>query len=352
MDLNPNRISCASEAEPVALYRRIVDSCGNAVAIMDPQGFYLQQNPAHRNLFGYSDDELRGHTPALHLGEEGFSAILQELAANGSHQGEISSRTKTGERLRLELSAFSVRNEKGEVVCLFGINRDITERKRMEEQLRTSRDQLRAFAARLQSIREEERARIAREIHDELGQRLTGLQLGLAWMAGKLTQGQQAMREKVGELSALVDGTIRLVQRISTELRPGALDHLSLSDAIQWEAREFERRTGIRCMFRTNAKSAELDQDGNVAVFRILQEALSNVARHAGATLVAITLKKRGKHFLLEVRDNGKGLTEAARSDPRSLGLLGMRERAHMLGGELSISSRHGNGTTVTLRLR
>ncbi len=223
--------------------------------------------------------------------------------------------------------------------------------KETEEKLETSRDQLRALASRLQFLRENERAEIAREIHDEFGQALTSLQLGLSWMARNSTLGQQPLQRKIRSLSALVTTMIRSVRRIAVELRPGALDELGLVKTLQSEAREFEGHTGIRCRFETNLGNVKFDRLGSVAVFRIVQAALTNVARHADASEATIALMKEKQDLILTVNDNGKGITKKLIYSHNSLGIIGMRERALALDGTLTLRGSKGNGTTLTVRI-
>ncbi|HSB72803.1 MAG TPA: PAS domain S-box protein, partial [Candidatus Methylomirabilis sp.] len=231
------------------------------------------------------------------------------------------------------------------------ILRDITERKQAEEQLRDSREQLRALAARLQSVREDERTRIAREIHDKLGQALTALKLDLAWIAPRLPVDRPALLEKARALLGLLDAAIQSVRRIATELRPGVLDDLGLVAAIEWQAQEFQSRTGITCEFSSGQADLALPPEVGTAVFRICQETLTNVARHAHATQVRIGLEADGGQLVLTVADNGRGITEQELANRTSLGLLGMRERALLLGGQVGIAGRPGGGTTVTVRI-
>ncbi len=216
------------------------------------------------------------------------------------------------------------------------------------EELRTS-EALRALSARLQQIREEERGRIAREIHDELGQALTALKLDLSWLAEGLPDSQQPLRAQIHALSRRVEETIRAVRRIATALRPSLLDDLGLVAALEWQAEEFRRHSGIRLRFASTLRDARLDRDLSTSVFRIFQEALTNVARHARATSVEVRLEERSGRLLLEVRDNGRGITESERSGRGALGLLGMRERALALGGELEVTGSPRGGTEVRL---
>ncbi len=223
--------------------------------------------------------------------------------------------------------------------------------KEVEEKLENSRDQVRALAARLQFQRESERTAIAREIHDEFGQTLTCLQLGLSWMAGKVTPQQQPVLEKIRSLSALVTAMIRSVQRFAHELRPGVLNELGLVKTLKSEAWEFEGRTGIPCKVKTNIGKAKVDHVGSVALFRIAQAALTNVARHAQASRAMVSLLKKKHMVILTVLDDGKGITKEMVHSHRSIGIIGMRERALALDGTLTFSGSKGKGTTMTVRV-
>jgi signal transduction histidine kinase len=222
--------------------------------------------------------------------------------------------------------------------------------KEAEENLKNSRDRLRALAASLQSIRESERTEIARELHDEFGQALTSLQLGLSWISRKLTPGQQPLREKIRSLSALTTTLIRSVKKIASELRPGVLDELGLVKTLKSEAREFERRAEIRCRFETNMGNAKFDRSAALAIFRIVQAALTNVARHADASRALIALMKRKNDVILTVTDDGKGITRKLVYSHNSLGIIGMRERALALGGTFTLRGSKNKGTTLTVR--
>lgn len=241
------------------------------------------------------------------------------------------------------------RDAAGQATRVIQVAVDVTEAKRAGERLRASEAELRALAARLQQIREEERARIAREIHDELGQALTALKLDLGWIRGRL--GRPEAASKLVAMSGLVDEMVRTVRRIATELRPGVLDHVGLAAAIEWEAGEFASRTGIPCVLHSALGDCPLERDLATAVFRIFQETLTNVARHADAGQVTVRLGNQDGWLVLEVSDDGRGINDAAIHNPGSLGLLGMRERALAFQGELELSGCAGQGTTVRLRL-
>ncbi|MET0595205.1 MAG: GAF domain-containing protein [Polyangiaceae bacterium] len=221
------------------------------------------------------------------------------------------------------------------------------ERKQMEEQLGALNDHL-------ERAREEERTGIAREIHDELGQAMTGLKMDVAWLARRIgdrvhPDASGDFQERIVAMSTLIDETIQQVRRISAELRPGVLDHLGLVAALEWQAKEFERRMGTACVVRSNVETIDLARDASTGVFRIFQEALTNVARHAAATRVEVLLDQHDDRLSLVVADNGKGIREGAARSPTSLGLLGIRERARRLGGEVEVSAGRAGGTTVSL---
>jgi PAS domain S-box-containing protein len=233
---------------------------------------------------------------------------------------------------------------------------DITTLKRAEQELSLSRGNLRSLAARLQAVREEERTRVAREIHDVLAQELTRLKIDIAQLTRQTVEPmdptkQQNVRERLGGMMEVTDAAIGSVQRIATELRPVVLDSLGLCAAIEWQAKDFESRTGIGCSATIPESDPHLDRERSTALFRILQESLTNVARHAGATRVEIELRRGFRSVTLTVRDNGRGIRGGDLSDPASVGLLGMRERATLLGGRCQISGSPGGGTAVEASL-
>jgi signal transduction histidine kinase len=205
--------------------------------------------------------------------------------------------------------------------------------------------QLRALAARLQTVREDERTRAAREIHDELGQALTAIKIEFASLLHDLPKELAASRGQ--SILRLLDQTIQSMRRIGTELRPAILDDLGLAAAVEWVAEEFQARTGTKCQISLPDGDITLDRERATALFRIFQETLTNVARHADATQLDVRLGKENGSLILEVRDNGKGIREEQLSAKTSLGILGMQERVLLLGGTLTISGTPGNGTTV-----
>ena len=236
-----------------------------------------------------------------------------------------------------------------------GIMTNITASKLEQEEAKRSRARLAELTEHIEQVKEQERTRIAREIHDDLGGNLTAIKMALAMLAARLPE-EKVLQEKADYLDSLVDRTIEAVHRISLDLRPSTLD-LGIVAALEWQAREFEKQMGIACVFRADgddieALEGELDPDHASAVFRIFQESLTNIAKHAGATRVAVTLRRQRQHLTLTICDNGRGLTPADRLKPHSFGLRGMSERARALGGTFSLSPAPGGGTMVSVKIR
>jgi len=277
-----------------------------------------------------------------------FEASRRQSAASGAvwnWEGRI--RSRQGEEKWLNLRATPQRVDAGTIVW-DGLVLNITQNKRAEEELRDSQRLLRELAAHRESAREEERASIAREVHDELGQALTALRMDLSVLAVAYAGEAPGIAERVAGLKASVDGTIGMVRNVAAALRPASLD-LGLVPAVEWLAAEFERRSRISCTLELPEAAIALEDRDAAVVFRILQESLTNVLRHAAATRVEIRMLAEAGGVRLEVRDDGCGFDPQRAGRERSFGLLGMRERAMMLGGELAIQSAPGRGTCVRL---
>jgi len=232
-----------------------------------------------------------------------------------------------------------------------GIMTNITDSKIEQQDALRSRARLAELTEHIEQVKEQERARIAREIHDDLGGNLTAIKMALSMLSARLPPEQPALLEKAAYLDDLVDRTIEAVHRISLDLRPSTLD-LGIVAALEWQAREFEKGSGLACIFRSAEREIELDADHAAALFRIFQEALTNVAKHAGATRVTVTLRRQRQHLTLAICDNGRGIAPADRLKPASFGLRGMSERARALGGTLTLSAAPGGGTMVTIKIR
>lgn len=280
---------------------------------------------------------------------------LVSMAAGEPSEDEMRLRRADGEYRWFLVRTVPLFDEQGQIVRWYGTSTDIEDRKRAEEEVKTTSEQLRSLSARLRSAREEEDIRIAREIHDELGAALTSLRWELESLKKTLEPGKALLttdlREKLDAMLDMTDGMVNTVRRIASDLRPAVLDVLGLKEAIEWQAQQFKDQTGIAVHCETSRDGAALNPEQSTAVFRIFQEALTNIRRHAGATSVHVSLLVDARAFVLRVSDNGRGITEDERSGQLSIGLLGMRERAHAIGGQIDVAGTAGEGTTVTVRL-
>jgi signal transduction histidine kinase len=265
---------------------------------------------------------------------------------NLSHRANVMGKDEIGTlALTFNTMAASLMEKTGQMQS------EIAERKRAEDRLKASREQLRNLSTHLQSVREEERQGVAREIHDELGQALTTLKLDLSLLRDEIGSDAKEAEGRIASMVQICDATIKSVKRIITELRPRLLDDLGLTAAIEWLSEEFQSRTGIVCKLSILPSEILLDPERSTAIFRIFQETLTNVARHSGASRVDVLLRKVGENITLEVRDNGCGISDDQIRDSRSFGLIGMRERAKYFGGTLSMKGAPGSGTVVTVTL-
>ncbi len=223
--------------------------------------------------------------------------------------------------------------------------------KKVQDDLMHSREQLRNLHKHAQDVREGERTRVAREIHDELGQVLTALKMDLSYLSRKFPQETKPLHNKINLMLKFIDMTIQSVKRITMDLRPGLLDHLGLVPAIEWQAEEFQKRTGISCKVKVDPEDISLDKDQATTVFRIFQETLTNAARHANASHIETTLKAYDGMLKMIVKDNGKGITRKQIADPKSFGLMGIRERAYFCGGDVMFTGKKGHGTSVIVSI-
>ena len=337
---------------------RITDATPNILYLYDVvEDCIVYINPMVEHILGYTPEEIKRmgssfYATVLHPDDaEVFHSLQQRFFDAGDGdiiESEYRMKNSRGEWRWFYSRDVIFKKTSGDILRLvLGVAQDITGRKEAEEELKNSRQQLRSLLAHLQSVREDERARISREIHDELGQVLTALKIDLAWVMKRLNKDQEPLYEKTLLMSQLIDMNIQTVKRICAELRPGLLDVLGLTAALEWQAEEFQERTGINCEIVIDPDDISLERDLSTAIFRIFQETLTNVARHARAKKVIASLKERDRELILKVKDDGKGITEKQISSPKSIGLIGMRERVHYLGGKVKISGLRNRGTTV-----
>jgi PAS domain S-box-containing protein len=342
-------------------YREIFENAGEGIFRSTPEGRYLVANPALALMYGYdSPEELirnrRDIAREVYIDSarrEEFKRLLDEQGAVRGFEHQLVRRD--GSTIWISVNARAVRGPQGEILYYEGTAQDITERNHAEEKVKATTEQLRALSANLQSAREEESKRIAREIHDELGGALTTWKWDLEEICDVISEPLDssqvaALRTKVEAMTKLTETTLDTVRKLASELRPTALE-LGLVEGIEWQILQFESRTGIEVRLESSVEKVDLDDGQAIAVFRILQEALTNIQRHAQATKATITVNQVSGQFLLMIQDNGRGFTKGQEIDRQSLGLLGMRERVHLVGGEINIESAAGEGTKITVQV-
>lgn len=336
-------------------YRYLFNNNPAFITIWDPQTLkVLEVNDRVHELYGLSREEylkldiLQYRSPE---DREKVRESAQLIAASGETKYRSVGRhlNKKGEVMYLDITSHIIEYNNRKAVLSLG--NDVTKQVMAEEQLKQSYDDIQKLNSYLQTIREEERTGIAREIHDELGQQLTGLKMDTAWLVKKLATEDMAVREKVSDMLLLLDNTIKTVRKISSDLRPGILDDLGLVAALEWQSNEFEKHSGISCWFITSIGDLDIDKNLSTGIFRVYQETLTNIMRHANATQVDTSLVENENYLILTVHDNGKGFDTASIKNKNTLGLLGMKERAGMLNGKLIIETETGQGTTITLEV-
>ena len=342
-------------------YRTLFETSPDAVGVFDADMRLLMTNERGASLYGFDRvEELVGRSAYEFIPpeeREWVEPLIEEIQKTGKlvvFESTGLRRDKT--RFDLETRATLISNVDGGSPSVLTVKTDITQRKLAEKALKASQEQLRALSAKAQSAREEEGTRIAREIHDELGGALTGIKWDLEGIDTSLmgTNGGSTIpeiRKQIKSMTGLIESTINTVRRISSELRPGVLDDLGLVAAIEWQAQQFQKRTGLKVHWNTDLDNAEVKREGATAVFRIFQEVLTNVLRHSRARNIYVKLYEVVDHLELTVTDDGRGITEDEQKNTTSLGLLGMKERALLVGGEVSIKGAKGKGTTVIVRI-
>jgi PAS domain S-box-containing protein len=353
----------ARKAAQEALWERteafaaLLEASPSAVITLDRVGNVAMWNRSAERLLGWTAWEILSKplrlTQQLEDGSLHAFHLWQEIHRPGWKSRTIQTRlhTKAGATVEVTMSVGALLDTEGKVNGCIAILSDLMDQKYAESIERESRAQLRQLLQRLELIREEERSRIARELHDELGQELTALKFDLSGLTTALQSSQKrSALETAKGMEGQISNLMNVVRRISTELRPPILDHLGLGAALEWQAGEFAKKTGIACDVDI-AIEPSLSSEASTALLRIYQEILTNVARHARATRVRTQVRKEGQSLLLSVTDDGVGLTSAHWNDPTSLGLLGMRERAALIGATIRLERPEGTGTLITLTL-
>lgn len=332
-------------------YKALIESSLMGIFIHQ-DGKYVYVNKRFAEIHDYTPEELLGKNHFLLTHPNQRKTIKRRTLKR--LKGEYIPRQYEVRRLRKDretiwCETMTTRIQYKGRAAILGSIIDISKRKQAEEKLKISGERLRDLSAYLQSSREQERTSIAREVHDDLGQALTAFKMDLFWLERRLSKEQKQLIEKTRSMEKILDVAIESIERIITALRPGILDDLGLGEAIEWQAGDFQNRTGVKCRVNIDLRDATVEKEHSTAIFRIVQEALTNVARHANATMVSIELKKKAGELMLEVKDNGKGIPKKKISHPKSFGLMGIRERAHVLDGKSKIKASRNKGTTVTV---
>lgn len=336
--------------------KAILSNIPDQAWLKDFNSRYVAVNEAYVAACGVSEDLIIGRLPSEVWPKEIAEQYLKtdrSALASGSRQRFEEQRPDHRGRMRCyETIKTPVRDADGKIIGTAGISRDVTHRKRLERDLRKSRGRLRELSSYLYSIREEERARIARELHDELGQNLTALRLGLDWLETQLVGGQVRLSVKISALRSLADVTVATMSQIATELRPIMLDELELAAAMEWLVEKVANQADLDISLDVRCRRDPKDPNIRTTIFRVLQESLTNAVRHADATKIDVTLEQLKGQFMLTVEDDGKGCRTAGRRVRQSgLGILGMQERAMSVGGALEIQTEPGHGTKLVLRI-
>jgi PAS domain S-box-containing protein len=311
---------------------------------------FITINNAFKTATGLTSDQILGKYVDAVIPKSSLPLVLKKykeaIESKRTLQWEEVSEFPSGIRTGL-VSVTPVYDNNDKCIRLVGSVHDITENKKAEVELKEKNEQLRSLSAHLQEIREDERAHIAREIHDELGARLTGIRLDISWIQSQFSSNKFPVAHKFPALIELVDDTIKTVRKLSTELRPSILDDFGLVDAVEWQAAEFEKRTGISCKVKSFIRKQINNKKIEITLFRIFQESLTNILRHSGARNVCVQLHDENDIIELTITDDGVGMDPEAVKNKQTLGLIGMKERVLMVDGDYHVSSEIGKGTTI-----
>jgi PAS domain S-box-containing protein len=335
------------------LSESMINSLPGIFYVFDKNGNYMRWNKNLETVTGYSAQEI-GRMNSLEFFEpdeaKKVKARVQEIFETGSGL-DVTAAFYSREGKKMDYYFYGRKAVFNGEDYLVGMAFDISDRLEAENKLRERTAEIQRLTGHLEKIQEEERTRIAREIHDELGQQLTCLKMDAAWVGKKISPEEKMLHQKLNSMLSVIDDTVKSVRRISSELRPGILDDLGLIPALEWQSQEFEKHAGIKSIFTSRINHFNPEWNVSTHVFRVYQEALTNVARHAQATQVETVIEQEDDHVVLRVKDNGNGIDMAEASIKNSLGLIGMRERAFLFQGQLSIEGEKQVGTTVTLRI-
>lgn len=343
-------LSLLTDANAAARLAGLLDSAMDGIVSVDDSQRVVMYNRAAEKMFGWTANEVQGKPLDLLIPERyrgGHNQQVRRFGATGTTSRRMGDNTvlyalrKDGTEFPIDASISQLQTPEGKLYTV--ILRDVTERVR-------AREELASFAAESAGVREQEKSRIARELHDELAQSLTALKMDTIWMRDHVGDEDATAQEKISEMLSMLDAAVASVRRIAADLRPLVLDDLGFVPAIEWVAQNFTQRTGIPCELQVD-ESLELEEPFATGVFRIVQESLVNVGKHARATKVEVEVKASGDDLLLRVQDDGIGFRPNAPRKPQSLGLVGLRERAMLMRGDVKVESAPGTGTVIEARI-
>jgi two-component system sensor histidine kinase UhpB len=344
--------------DKIRLFFQATDNSVEAICLSDLDKRIIYVNNAFEKLFGYARKEIIGTKVSVIYPDDTWERIQKAIqyTHDGSLEGEFTGRKNDGTQFPLLLSSSRILNDSGNIIARMATHRDITELKQAEEKLITYTEQLRSLSDHLTTVREEERLFLAREIHDGFGSSLSGLKMDLMMLKRNLMKKcnddiNAEVADNIQSMSDLIDNTIVLMRRLVRELRPEILDELGLVEAVKWYIKEFEKRTFIKFHLTIFPRNIKTDIKQAITIFRIFQEILINIARHSKATEVTVFLRKQKQTIHLLIHDNGIGIKPEQINNKKSLGILGMKERALIFGGKLQIEGIEGQGTTVKVEI-
>ena len=360
-DITERKVTTDALRKSEELYRSILNASPDDITVTDLTGKIIVASPVAYKIFGFNhDEEIIGHNILENIIPEDQSKALNDiqLIANGVTLGPQIYRSfhTNGNIVETEVNFEIIKNTEGNPYGFVFVVRDIAERRKTEETLLKSKEELKNFASHLQTVREEERHLLAREIHDDLGQILIAMKIDTGLLKKSVLKNTKSdnsdLKREFDNLQIMIDNTLKSARRIMTDLRPEVLDMLGFTETVKQHLENFQNRFQIDCTFINNTSNLNLDSQQSVALFRIVQEALNNVAKHSGASKVKINLSRKGEKLTLEITDNGIGFDQNEKKNSNSYGLMGMKERIYLLEGELIINSKKNNGTSLKVIMR
>ena len=358
-DINERKHLQNKLSESESRYRALYEHSMDAILVTVPDGRILFANPAACEMFKMTENEIitAGRNRLVDLSDERLQGLLAQRAQNGKVRGELRMIRKDGSVFPVEISSSVFTDDRSEKRTAMIIH-DLTDTKdnikrlqRSKTELKKINNRLHALSMHIESEREKERNRIARDLHDDLGQRLTALNLDIGWIRSRIGVQSQGVRSKMDKVSLDISEIIESIKEVSSGLRPSILYELGIVPAFNWQLEKFSNRSGIRYQFTSSPGILTIDEGLSIMLFRILQETLTNIIKHSGATMVKVRLQKIGGQIEMLVSDNGKGIVEKEIDSMKSMGLTGIKERVRSVSGRVMIKGEKKSGTTIIVTI-